>query len=281
LWVLRRRRRNGLDGAAKSRKNLLPAASGPFNSPSERRRALPLTRWRIGATRISGGRIAWVACRVRSLSSPAGAAGSVPDDVRKAVQRCASEWGRLDILVNNAGVTSPGAVNLVDVPITEWDRVMSVNLTGALVCIQAAAPAIRDAGGGSVINMTSISARSCYPGTGAYGVSKAALEAFTRLAALELAPWRIRVNSMSLGWFRTALNEHVYQRPGELARRNATIPFGRIGTIEDCAKLALFLASDDSSYVTGESIESDGGLLTAALKSTFDLATIRPTPQGA
>jgi glucose 1-dehydrogenase len=81
---------------------------------------------------------------------------------------------------------------------------------------------------------------------------------------------------MSLGWFRTALNEEVYGQPGELARRNATIPLGRIGTVEDSARLALFLASDESDYITGESIESDGGLLAAALKSTTDLARIRP-----
>lgn len=197
------------------------------------------------------------------------------DDVAAAVARCVTEWGRLDILVNNAGISMPGAVDLVALPLAEWDRVMAVNLTGAMICIQHAAPAIERSGGGSIINVTSISARSCYPGTGAYGISKAALEALTRLAAVELAPARIRVNSMSLGWFRTSLNEHVYKRPGELARRNATIPLGRIGTIEDCARLALFLASDDSSYITGESIESDGGLLTASLKSAAELARIR------
>jgi NAD(P)-dependent dehydrogenase (short-subunit alcohol dehydrogenase family) len=203
------------------------------------------------------------------------------DDVRAAVRRCLSEWGRLDILVNNAGISGSAPSGLVDLAMADWDKVMAVNLTGPLLCIKEAAPAIKQSGGGSILNVTSISARSCYPGNGAYGISKAALEALTRQASVELAPWGIRVNSMSLGWFRTALNEHVYQRPGELARRNATIPLGRIGTIEDCAKLALFLASDDSSYITGESIESDGGLLTAALKSTFDLARTRAIPEGA
>lgn len=216
-------------------------------------------------------------CKVVALAGDVTSAA----DVRNAVQRCVSEWGRLDILVNNAGVSGAAPKDLVDLPIADWDKVMAVNVTGALLCLKEAAPAIRDSGGGSIINVTSISARSCYPGNGGYGISKAALEALTRQASVELAAWRIRVNSMSLGWFRTALNEHVYQRPGELARRNATIPLSRIGTIEDCAKLALFLASDDSSYITGESIESDGGLITAALKSTFDLARMRPTPESA
>lgn len=215
--------------------------------------------------------------------SVAALAGDVtrPEDVRGAVQHCVSEWGRLDILVNNAGITMPAPKELVDLSLQDWDRLMAVNLTGALLCIREAAPVIRQSGGGSIINVTSISARTCYPGQGAYGISKAALEALTRQASAELAPWRIRVNSMSLGWFRTALNENVYQRPGELARRNATIPLGRIGTAEDCARLALFLASDESSYITGESIESDGGLLAASLKSTADLARIRPTPENA
>ena len=74
------------------------------------------------------------------------------------------------------------------------------------------------------------------------------------------------------------MNEAVYQRAGELARRNATIPLGRIGAVEDVARLAVFLASEESDYITGESIEVDGGLLAAALKSSADLAHLRPTP---
>ena len=129
--------------------------------------------------------------------------------------------------------------------------------------------------------MSSISARSCYPGRGAYGISKAALDALTCQAAVELGPWKIRVNGISPGWFRTPLNEAVYRAPGELARRNATIPLGRIGTLQDTARLALFLASDDSDYITGESIEIDGGLHAASLFSTAQLARLRPVPEDA
>ncbi len=199
-------------------------------------------------------------------------------DVQDAVQRCVQEWGRLDILVNNAGTSVEGAPNLTELPESEWDRVMAVNVKGPLLCIQAAAPIIRAAGGGSVINITSISARSCYPGRGPYSMSKAALENLTLQAAVELAPWKIRVNSISPGWFRTRMNEAVYQRPGELARRHATIPQARIGAVEDVARLAVFLASEESDYITGESIEIDGGLLAAALKSSADLARLRPIP---
>ena len=198
------------------------------------------------------------------------------DDVREAVARCQS-LGGVDVLVNNAGISSAGSLDLLDMPLPEWQRVMSVNLDGALLCIREAGKVMRERGrGGSIINMTSIAARSSYPHSGSYSVSKAALEALTRQAAVELAPHRIRVNAMWVGWFRTSLNEHVYRQPGQVERRNATIPLGRIGSVEDSANLALFLAADDSSYITGESFGSDGGLLASSLSHSLELARIRP-----
>src|SRR5574341_2565101 len=200
------------------------------------------------------------------------------EDVKSGVRRCIEEWGRLDIVVNNAAAAMPAdrSFYLADLSESDWDRMMAVNVKGPLLCIQAVAPIMRSAGGGSIINISSISARSCYPGRGAYSMSKSALENLTLQAAVELATWKIRVNSISPGWFRTRMNEAVYQRPGELARRNATIPLGRIGAVEDVARLAVFLASEESDYITGESSESDGGLLAAALRSSADLARLRP-----
>jgi len=201
------------------------------------------------------------------------------DDVKAAVSRCQS-LGGVDILVNNAGVSSPGQVDMLEMPIEEWQRVLAVNLDGPLLCIREAGKVMKAQGrGGSIINLTSVAARSSYPRSGSYSVSKAALEALTRQAALELATHRIRVNAMCLGWFRTALNEHVYRQPGQVERRNATIPLGRIGSVEDSANLALFLASDESSYITGESFGSDGGLLTSGLSHSLQLARIRPLNQ--
>jgi NAD(P)-dependent dehydrogenase (short-subunit alcohol dehydrogenase family) len=200
-------------------------------------------------------------------------------DVQGAVQRCVREWGRVDILVNNAGTTVKGAPSLTELLESEWDRVMAVNVKGPLLCIQAVAPLMKAAGGGSIINISSISARSCYPRRGPYSMSKSALDNLTLQAAVELGPDKIRVNSISPGWFRTRMNEAVYQAAGELARRHATIPLARIGAVEDVARLALFLASEESDYISGESIEIDGGLLAAALKSSADLARLRPAPQ--
>jgi NAD(P)-dependent dehydrogenase (short-subunit alcohol dehydrogenase family) len=201
------------------------------------------------------------------------------NNVRDAVQRCVQEWGRVDILVNNAGTSVKGAPSLSELAETEWDRVMAVNVKGPLFCIQAVTPIMKSGGGGSIINITSIAARSCYPKRGPYSISKAALENLTLQAAVELASSKIRVNSISPGWFRTAMNEAHYQMPGELARRHATIPLGRIGAVEDVARLAVFLASEESDYITGESIEIDGGLLAAALRSSGDLARLRPVPE--
>ena len=188
------------------------------------------------------------------------------------MDRCVAEWGRLDILVNNAGIATSKASNLADLPLADWNRVIEVNLTGAFFCTGQAAPVMQRSGGGSIINITSISARAPYPASGAYSISKAALECLTVQSAVELGAWRIRVNAISPGWFRTHLNEHVYQAPGVLARRQAMIPLGKIGSNEDCAKLAVFLASDESDYVTGRSIEIDGGLLASGLKHALDLA---------
>ncbi len=203
---------------------------------------------------------------------------SKSDDVKRAVRRCVQEWERVDILVNNAAAAMPADKSffLADLSESDWDWMMAVNVKGPLLCIQAVAPIMRSGGGGSIINISSISARSCYPGRGAYSMSKAALENLTLQAAVELGSWKIRVNSITPGWFRTRRNEAAYQRPGELARRNATIPLGRIGAVEDVARLAVFLASEESDYITGESIEVDGGLLAAALKSSADLARLRP-----
>jgi NAD(P)-dependent dehydrogenase (short-subunit alcohol dehydrogenase family) len=205
---------------------------------------------------------------------------SCKQDVQAAVQRCVAEWGRIDILVNNAAADNGDEnIALVDLSEAHFDRIMAVNVKGALLCIQAVAPVMKAAGGGSIINISSIASRSCYPGRGPYSISKTALENLNIQAAVELGPDKIRVNSISPGWFRTKRNELQYQRPGELARRRATIPLGRIGAIEDIARLAVFLGCEESDYITGESIEIDGGLIAAALKSSADLARVRPTPE--
>lgn len=198
------------------------------------------------------------------------------DQVFAGVRDCENRWGRLDILVNNAGIMGGREELLVDVDEADWDRLMAVNVKGPFLCIQAAAPILRSLGGGSIINVTSIGGKSCYPARRAYGVTKAALENLTLQAAVELGVWNIRVNSISPGWFRTPMTEFAYSRPEETERRSAVVPLGRIGDVQDIARLAVFLASDESDYITGASVEIDGGLLARSLKSTFELAKYRP-----
>jgi NAD(P)-dependent dehydrogenase (short-subunit alcohol dehydrogenase family) len=198
------------------------------------------------------------------------------DQVFAGVSDCASRWGRLDILINNAAIMGGREEPLVEVDEADWDRLMAVNVKGPFLCIQAAAPLLRSLGGGSIINITSIGGKSCYPGRRAYGVTKAALENLTLQAAVELGPWNIRVNSISPGWFRTPMTEFAYSQPEETRRRSAVIPLRRIGNVQDIARLAVFLASDESDYITGASVEIDGGLLARSLKSTFELAKFRP-----
>jgi len=198
------------------------------------------------------------------------------DQVFTGVQACADRWGQLDILVNNAAIMGDREVPLVEVEESDWDRVIAVNLKGPLLCIQAVAPLLRSSGGGSIINITSIGGRLCYPGRRAYGITKAALENLTMQAAVELGPWNIRVNSISPGWFRTRMTEYAYRQPEEARRRSEIVPLQRLGEAWDVAYLVVFLGSDESKYITGASVEIDGGLLARALKSTFDLAGIRP-----
>jgi NAD(P)-dependent dehydrogenase (short-subunit alcohol dehydrogenase family) len=199
------------------------------------------------------------------------------DAVTEALQTCVERWGRLDTLVNNAGVMSSAHQALTELGEADWDRMMAVNVKGPFLCIRTAAEFMRNSGGGTIVNITSIGGRLGYPGRGAYGVSKAALESLTLQAAVELGQWNIRVNSVSPGWFATAMTAYAYSRPDEARRRQLTVPLGRIGIPEDVARLVVFLAGPDAEYISGASIEIDGALLAAALKSTFDLAKYRPT----
>jgi NAD(P)-dependent dehydrogenase (short-subunit alcohol dehydrogenase family) len=173
-------------------------------------------------------------------------------DWARAVDNAIERFGRIDILVNNAGIND--RLSIIGTSIASWRQVMAVNLDGMLFGLRAVAPVMRDGGGGSVVNMASAAGLT---GTGfaAYSASKWAIRGLTRCAALEFAPWRIRVNAICPGLVLTELNEgQPYLEP--VARAN---PLGRAGTVDDIARLALFLASDASAYMTGQDHVIDGG----------------------
>jgi len=180
--------------------------------------------------------------------------------VRAAVERIERERGGLDVLVNNAGLLANGAF---DATAGEaWDNLVAVNLTGVYNCMQAAVPAMRRRGKGSIINIASVSHEK---GGGAfgnvwYGATKAGVVAMTKGLGRELGPYAIRVNAIApavvaTDMVRSLLTDEVRERIV------ARIPLGRLAEPDDVARLAVFLASDASSFITGETIAVDGGFL--------------------
>jgi len=187
-----------------------------------------------------------------------GAATFVPLDVTSADQWAAavstavSTYGRLDTLVNNAGVTLRKRVQRF--PIEDFNRIIGINLTGAFLGMRASVDQMIAAGGGSIVNVSSIQGIHGTPYNHAYVASKFGLRGLTKSAALELAPHNIRVNSIHPGLIRTPMVERM---PDDLI----PIPLGRPGQPADIANLMLFLLSDEASYATGAEYVLDGGSL--------------------
>ncbi|WP_343737437.1 SDR family oxidoreductase [Achromobacter sp.] len=187
--------------------------------------------------------------------------------VEEMANQVRTRFGRCDILVNNAAV-SAAPVGLEALPLELWDRIFRINLRGALLCAQSVFPLMRDQQGGSIINVSSISAQTPTR-LGAYGTTKAALQALTRQMAVEWGPLGIRANSISPGMIRTPLSEPHYRNEGVLHKRIASIPARRIGRPADIGGAVAFLASDASSYVNGQDLVVDGGFVKASLTNLY------------
>ncbi len=183
---------------------------------------------------------------------------SSQDNVARMFAQIASDYGRLDILVNNAGINRDGA--LADLTEAMWEEVIATNLKGPFLCCQAAAPLMHKNGGGAIINIASESAIRGRAGACNYIAAKAGLIGLTKALAKELAP-AIRVNCIAVGVVRTEelvarMNLHEQER---MRRVVAEVPMGRLGTPAEVAQAVLFLASADSSYVTGQVLAVGGG----------------------
>jgi NAD(P)-dependent dehydrogenase (short-subunit alcohol dehydrogenase family) len=182
---------------------------------------------------------------------------STPEGAKAIVDRATAEFGRLDVCVNNAAVAPHAA--LLDERVEVWDRVYAVNCRGTFLMTQAAARAmIAGGGGGRIINFSSGAAQRGGAGGAAYASSRAATETFSRVAAVELAPHEILVNTISPGLIDTQPKPLPPNMAERLAARIPNLPLARPGRPEEVAQLVLFLASDRSSYISGAVISIDG-----------------------
>jgi 3-oxoacyl-[acyl-carrier protein] reductase len=203
---------------------------------------------------------------VNAITGAGGEAIFVPADVSRAedverlVETAVRTFGRLDVLVNNAAAYR-GDGGLLTVPDETWDHIIAVNLKGTYLCCKFAIAKMVESGGGSIVNLSSVNALMGLSLT-AYTASKGGVQALTRLLAIEFAPKGIRINSICPGTIMTENSIAIYaERPGLEERVTKMYPVGRLGKPADVAECAVYLASDESSFVTGAALIVDGGLM--------------------
>ena len=178
--------------------------------------------------------------------------------VEEMAHRAVDRFGRVDILVNCAGIWIPGQT-LVECPEENWDKVIDTNLKGTYFCCQAVGRVMAGQESGNIINLSSQVGLNPGTGAGAYSISKAGIIMLTRQLALELAANNIRVNALAPGIVKTDFNIDLWKNPEAARQISLGVPLGRLAEPEDIARAALFLASDDSGYITGAVIPVDGG----------------------
>jgi 3-oxoacyl-[acyl-carrier protein] reductase len=180
-------------------------------------------------------------------------------DVQAMVKAVRERWGRIDILVNNAGDLIARRT-LADMTEEYWDQIMALNLKSAFLCVKAVWEEMAARRSGCIVNVTSIAGRNGGgPGAAAYAAAKGGLLTYTKGLAKELAPHGIRVNAIAPGVIRTPYHER-YSAPELMQKFTASIPLGRAGTAEEVADVIVFLASPAARYITGETVEVNGGM---------------------
>src|SRR5712692_2291940 len=181
-------------------------------------------------------------------------------DVQAMVETTVAQLGSIDVLVNNAGLERP--MPFLDIDEATWDLMIDVDLKGAFLCAQACGRVMRDSGkGGSIVNISSIHEDVAFPGFTPYCAAKGGLRMMMRNAAVELAAFGIRVNNVAPGAIATPINAETLNHPERVAALKMIVPLMRMGKPEEVAEVALFLASDSSSYVTGSTYYVDGGMV--------------------
>jgi NAD(P)-dependent dehydrogenase (short-subunit alcohol dehydrogenase family) len=187
-------------------------------------------------------------------------------DLEAVLAEAADRHGRLDVLVNNAAVSIGGAAG--EISEADWLQVVDVNLSGVWRGMRAAIPRMLAQGGGSIVNLSSVQAHVGFVGWSGYAASKGGVDALTRQAAVEYAPMGIRVNAILPGTIATEMNERIMADSADpdavMAGWVAMHPMGRVGQPPEVAAAIVFLASDDASFITGELLRVDGGLIVKA-----------------
>ncbi len=203
----------------------------------------------------------------QSIQDKGGTAYSVKVDVsdeaqvQEMVDAAVGQYGTLNVIFNNAGIFPADDGGALDTPLETWDRVMQVNLKGVFLGTRCAIPKMLQAGGGSIINVASfVALMGAATAQVAYTASKGGVLAFTREVAVEYARKGIRANSICPGPIETPLLAELLSDPARRERRLVHIPIGRFGTAQEIANGALFLASDESSFMTGSQLVIDGGI---------------------
>jgi len=181
-----------------------------------------------------------------------------PEEVNGLFETIDKTYGRLDILINNVGMNliTPG---IADLDPGLWQKIMDTNLGGTFLVSRKAAFMMRAKNQGKIVTISSIAATKASPGMGIYGIAKAGIEMMTKVLASELAAFNIQVNAVAPAMVRTKFSEPFWSNAELLAHITKTIPMGRIAEIEDVVKPVLFLASEGSSYITGQTLMVDGG----------------------
>lgn len=202
----------------------------------------------------------------RAMAAQLGDAVALPCDVtdEKAVDQALATLGAIpDLLVNNAGIVKFG--HLLDISVDDFRRVLDVDLVGAYILSRAVGRGMRERGSGNIVSISSINAITPSLGTNAYAAAKAGLVVMTKLLALELGPHGVRVNSVSPGFVDGGMSTAVFANAKTRELRTKAVPLRRLGSVEDIANAVMFLASDEATYIHGQDLGVDGGLVHSLL----------------